>query len=143
MRAARRKVTGTWADGPYVRLTAFRHNGLREIEVLLWRSPGGQVLMYARYTNLQDLAGRPGVVVVGEGDFEENRLPDELQAWYCRYGKNRLEIHCAPPLFPGEHPFDALRRREARYLRADPGEAEMSGADFAEIESFLANKGAQ
>jgi hypothetical protein len=132
---------GAWADGPHVRLMAFRHNGLREIEVLLWRGPGSQVQMYARYTNLQELAGRPGVVEVSEGDFRENQLPGELQEWHCTYGKNRLEIHCAPPLVPGEHPFDALRRREARYLRAELAEAEMSGADFAEIEKFLANKG--
>jgi hypothetical protein len=143
MRAARRKVTGAWADGPYVRLTAFRRNGLREIEVLLWRGPGGQVLMYARYTNLQELAGRPGVVVVTEDDFQENSLPGELQAWHCRYGKNRLEIPSEPPLFPGEHPFDALRRREARYVRTELAGAEMSGADFAEIEKFLASKGRQ
>jgi hypothetical protein len=143
MRVVRRKATGAWADGPYVRLTAFRRNGLREIEVLLWRDPGGQVLMYARYTNLQELAGRPGVVNVTEGDFQENSLPGELQAWHCRYGKNRLEIHSDPPLLPGEHPFDALQRREARYLRAEGAEAEMSGADLAEIEAFLANRSGQ
>jgi hypothetical protein len=146
MRTARRKVPGAWADGPYIRLTAFRRNGLREIEVFLWRGPSGQVVMYARYTNVQELAGRPGVVVVSEGDFEQNELPGELQAWHCRYGKNRLEINSNPPLVPGEHPFDALRRREARYLAAEldeTGETGVSGVDFAEIEAFLANKGRQ
>jgi hypothetical protein len=141
MRAARRKVTGVWADGPYVRLTAFRRNGLRQIDLFLWHGAGGQALMYARYTNMQDLAGQPGVVTVNEGDFQENNLPGELQAWSCRYGKNRLEIHSDPPLVPGEHPFDALRRREARYLAADTAETGVSGADFAEIEAFLADRG--
>ncbi len=138
MRVARRKVAGAWAEGPYVRLTAFRRNGLREIAVLLWRGPAGQVLMYARYSNLQELAGRPGVVVVNEGDFQDNRLPGELRAWHCQYGKNHLEIHCDSRLSPGEHPFDALRRGEARYF-----ETELAGTDFAEIEDFLANKGEQ
>ena len=140
-------MPGAWADGPYVRLAAFRRNGLREIEVFLWRgSGGGQVLMYARYTNLQELAGRPGVVVVSESDFQQNELPGELQAWDCRYGKNRLEISSNPPLVPGEHPFAALRRREDRYLAAEldeTSETGVSGADFAEIEAFLANKGRQ
>ncbi len=50
---------GAWADGPYVRLTAFRRNGLREIAVLLWRGPAGQVLMYADIRTFRSsLAGR-------------------------------------------------------------------------------------
>ena len=111
--------------------------------MLLWRGPSSQVLMYARYTNLQELAGRPGVVVVTEGDFQENRLPGELQAWNCRYGKNRLEIHCDSRLGPGEHPFDALRRREARYFETELAKTQLTSTDFAEIEDFLADKGGQ
>jgi uncharacterized protein YlaI len=143
MRVARRRVRGAWADGPYVRLTAFRHNGLRQIDVLLWRGSGNQVLMYARYTNLQELTGRPGVVVVKEDDFQANRLPDELHAWRCQYGKNRLDIHCDSRLGPGEHPFEALRKSEARYLESESAEPGLASADLAEIREFLANNGHQ
>jgi hypothetical protein len=136
MRATRGKVRGAWTDGPYARLTAFRHLGLREVDVLLWRAFGGDVLMYARYRNHQDLAGRPGVIVVTKDDFQENQLPAELQAWHCQYGKNRLEIHCDSQRGPGEHPFEALRRSEARYC-----ETELENTDFLAMERFLANHG--
>jgi hypothetical protein len=136
MRAARGKVKGPWASGPYARLTAFRRNGLREVEVFLWRATGGAVLMYARYTNTLELAGRPGAIAVTEDDFQRNTLPGELQAWYCVYGTNRLEIHHDSQLRPGEHPFDALRRSESRYW-----ETEVARSDFAVIEDFLANRG--
>jgi hypothetical protein len=129
-------VGGAWTDGPYARLTAFRHLGLREVDVLLWRAFGGDVLMYARYRNHQELAGRPGVIVVTKDDFQQNQLPAELQAWNCVYGKNRLEIHCDSQLGPGEHPFEALRRSEARYC-----ETELDNTDFAAMEHFLANHG--
>jgi hypothetical protein len=138
MRAARGKVKGPWASGPYARLTAFRRNGLREVEVFLWRASGGAVLMYARYTNTLPLAGRPGVLAVTEDDFQPNALPGELQAWYSRYGSNSLEIHCDSQLRPGEHPFDALRRSEARYW-----ETELARSDFTVIEDFLANRGGE
>jgi hypothetical protein len=134
MRAPRRKVKEAWAGGPYARLTAFRHLGLREVDVLLWRAFGGDVLMYARFRNHQELAGRPGVIVVTKEDFQPNQLPAELWAWHCMYGKNRLEIHSDSQLGPGEHPFEALRRSEARYC-----ETELKSTDFLAMERFLAN----